>query len=102
MRRKCLCTLSLGWNTIVTVRNLTPLRFKITKHRMKIITVKRLVKKERLNRRVKFSDLTRNYFDRESIWHFALEAMLFGALALSSVWPLLFAVQAVNHLFLRT
>jgi hypothetical protein len=65
---------------------------------MKIITVKRLIKRERSNPRMKFSDLARNYFDRESIWHFAVEAMLFGTLAFASAWPLLFAAKAVNVL----
>ena len=69
---------------------------------MQIVTVKRPIKRLESKQRTKFSDLARNYFDRESIWHFAMEAMLFGTLALSSAWPLLFAAQAVNQLLLRT
>jgi hypothetical protein len=65
---------------------------------MKIITVKRRISRVRSNRRAKFSDLARSYFDRESIWHFAVEAMLFGTLALTSAWPLIFAAKAVNDL----
>ena len=67
---------------------------------MKIVTVKRLIK--RADSTHKFSDLGRSFFDHESNWHFALDALLFGALALSSAWPLIFAVEAVNQLLIWT
>ena len=65
----------------LTFRHLTGIPLKPTKSHMEIVTVKRRVKARPTKRPGKFSDLGRSYFDREWPWHFALEALAFGALA---------------------
>ena len=86
-----------------TFRNLTPAVSRGNQIApMQIVTVKRPIKRMELKQRTKFSDLARSYFDREWSWHFALDALLFGALALTSAWPLVFAAEAVNQLLQRT
>jgi hypothetical protein len=69
---------------------------------MQTVTVKRPIRRLESKQRTKFSDLARSYFDQEWSWHFALDALLFGTLALTSAWPLLFAAEAVNQLLQRT
>ncbi len=51
-----------------------------------------------LNSRGSFRDLTRSYFTREQHWHFAIEALLFAALAAACAWPMIAAMNALSDL----
>ena len=69
---------------------------------MQVIIMKRRARAIGSNRRRKFSDLGRGYFEAEWKWHFAVEALLFAVISFASAWPLFAAADAVNHLLQRT
>ena len=69
---------------------------------MKVITVKRLVRRDKCDRKTKFSDLGRHYFESEWKWHFVVEALLFAAIGLACAGPLASAADAVSVFLQQT
>ncbi len=67
---------------------------------MRVITIKRNVSKEkraRTTRRRFVLEFARDFFAGENHLEFALEALLFGLLALSA-WPIIVAAGAIDRL----
>jgi hypothetical protein len=72
---------------------------------MNIVTVQRKIKRPLQTppaARRSIRDITRAYFARESVWHFAIEALVFGVIAAISAWPILNAAMAINELLQRS
>lgn len=43
-------------------------------------------------------EISRDYFRREYSWFYLIEAMIFGLLAAVSLWPIVFAAEAIRAL----
>jgi hypothetical protein len=68
---------------------------------MKVIKVKRTIRRrsssqERSTMGKAPGEFMRHYFAHESWWHFAVEALVFAALAATSAWPIFAAIDAVS------
>ncbi|HET9419148.1 MAG TPA: hypothetical protein VFO30_07395 [Chthoniobacterales bacterium] len=67
---------------------------------MKVLKVKRVIRKASAHERSTMGaapgEFMRHYFTHESWWHFAIEALVFAALAAISAWPIFAAIDAMS------
>ncbi len=62
-----------------------------------IVTLSRIKKRKRLNRRSgSIRRLSRDYLRNEGIWSFVVELLLFALLAAISVWPMIDTIEALR------
>ena len=67
---------------------------------MRIITIKRTVSKIKQPRTIRgrlVLQFARDFFANENHLHFAIEALLFGALLALCAWPIIAAVGAIGR-----
>jgi len=97
--RKPSLPVSPDCHALLTIRNLTRNRQVSTSH-MRIITIQRTVprtKRAGTTRHRIFLQFARDFFAGENHLHFAIEALLFGALLALCAWPIVAAAGAISQ-----